>query len=300
MAGYYNYIPLMISLIVLPIMYTPLQMYRQVEIMTSWRPFWHSNMCIATTSKLLAARCMTDLQCLKTIGCINTCMLDNLHTFDKVAQCAYLCEMTHGYENEPFTDLMKSMLNNGCLDQYPDDGPCIGSDDDAVQHATKMEDIEGDWWVIRGVNCGDDPYPGGYDWYPCQHERFIKQESGQWINNVTYCGGKQDHCTTDIIVTIANVSMPMPGVVHHDYTDAPLEPQSEDWRLVSFPHKDWALMLWCGRLPVLDYSGGIAISRHKTDENMPPEVLAEFSSVLKSHGLDWDKMCPSNNNHCPI
>ena len=37
----------------------------------------------------------------------------------------------------------------------------------------------------------------------------------------------------------------------------------EDWRLVSMPHPDYALMLWCGRLPVLDYSGGIVISRQR-------------------------------------
>ena len=85
--------------------------------------------------------------------------------------------------------------------------------------------VEGDWWVLRGVNCGDDVYPGGYDWYPCQHERFIKDEAGQWINKVTYCGGSEDKCITDMIVTVANVSMPSPGVVHHDYTDAPLSPQ---------------------------------------------------------------------------
>ena len=33
-------------------------------------------------------------------------------------------------------------------------------------------------------------------------------------------------------------------VVHHDYVDAPLAPQSEDWRLVSFPHPDYAFMMW--------------------------------------------------------
>ena len=48
---------------------------------------------------------------------------------------------------------------------------------------------------------------------------------GSWINKVSYCGGKQDECTTDMITTIANVSMSRPGVVHHVYTDAPLEPQ---------------------------------------------------------------------------
>ena len=49
----------------------------------------------------------------------------------------------------------------------------------------------------------------------------------QWINNVTYCGGSRDSCVTEMIVTVANVTMPSPGVVHHDYTDAPLSPQSE-------------------------------------------------------------------------
>ena len=85
--------------------------------------------------------------------------------------------------------------------------------------------IKGDWWVIRGLNCGQNDFPGGYDGYPCQHERFILQDNGQWINNVTYCDGKHDQCISDIIVTIANVSLPAPGVVQHDYTDAPLSPQ---------------------------------------------------------------------------
>ena len=75
------------------------------------------------------------------------------------------------------------------------------------------------------MNCGQDGFPGGYDGYPCQHERFTRQASGQWINTVTYCDGKEDDCISDMIETIANVSLPAPGVVQHDYTDAPLSPQ---------------------------------------------------------------------------
>ena len=76
-----------------------------------------------------------------------------------------------------------------------------------------------------GLNCGEGDYPGGYDGYPCQHERFVRQGDGQWINNVTYCSGKHDVCDSEIIVTIANISLPHPGVVLHEYTDAPLAPQ---------------------------------------------------------------------------
>jgi len=291
---------LVVSLLVARYFLTTTQIVNQFRYMTRWHPFWYGNICIASNCKMTAVDCFSNLKCAQTIGCINTCLLDNIDSEDKVAACAYLCEMTYGYENRQFLEIIDCMLTNKCLLQYPEDGPCIGGNQDAITSVKTMKDIEGDWWVLRGLNCGEGNYPGGYDWYPCQHERFIKSASGQWINNVTYCGGQENKCSTDMIVTIANVSMEVPGVVHHSYTDAPLSPQEEDWRLVSMPHPDYALMLWCGRLPVLDYAGGIVISKHRTDKNMPRDVEKEFRKVLKSHGLDWDKMCPSDNDHCPF
>ena len=34
--------------------------------------------------------------------------------------------------------------------------------------------------------------------------------------------------------------------------------------------------LRCGRLPVLDYAGGIVISRHRTAKDMPAEVASHI------------------------
>ena len=59
----------------------------------------------------------------------------------KVAACAYICEMTHGYENAVFEGLMGCMLGGGCLQQYPQDGPCIGSDEDGLQTVTSMDQV---------------------------------------------------------------------------------------------------------------------------------------------------------------
>ena len=142
--------------------------------------------------------------------------------FSQVAACAYICEMTHGYENEVVPFIGIHLANPLCLPEvsWPDslhawqwgpgtistgfentwdwhthqqqDGPCKGEDTDAVTNVQTMDDIKGDWWdadvckrgvkqgfwyrwVLWGVNCGEAPYPGGYDWYPCQHERFIQQ-----------------------------------------------------------------------------------------------------------------------------
>ena len=32
-----------------------------------------------------------------------------------------------------------------------------------------MDQIQGDWWILKGQNCGQDEiWNGGYDAYPCQ------------------------------------------------------------------------------------------------------------------------------------
>jgi len=241
--------------------------------------------------------CLRDTKCWETIKCINKCTVDQPK--EKVASCAYICEMVEGYENEPFLDLLKCNLENNCMADYPPDGKCIGTDNDALKSVTSLEQVAGDWWMIRGVNCGHGDWPGGYDGYPCQHERFI-QDKGQWINNVTYCAGEADKCISQMIVTIANVSIPSPGVIHVSYTDAPLAPQDEDWRILSWPDQgDYMFIFWCGKLPVLEYNGGLVMSRRRSDEDMPKEILEEFISLAAKYGIDYYKdMCSSNNKDC--
>ena len=42
-----SYVPLVLTLVVLQTMLTPRQMLNQVRMMTSWKPFWHTNTCLA-------------------------------------------------------------------------------------------------------------------------------------------------------------------------------------------------------------------------------------------------------------
>ena len=83
------------------------------------------------------------------------------------------------------------------------------------------------------MNCGyDDDYPGGYDWFPCGHERWTEikgeGEESRWINKITFCAGSDNKCVSKGgptgIRTIANVTMPSPGVLRHQY-DSALAPQ---------------------------------------------------------------------------
>ena len=59
-------------------------------------------------------------------------------------------------------------------------------------------------------------------------------------------------------------------------------------------------MLWCGRLPILSYNGGIVLSRHRSDKNMPKKILDEFKGVAKKYGFTWDYMCANDNTACSM
>ena len=80
---------------------------------------------------------------------------------------------------------MLCMIEHSCMSHYPQDGTCVASESDGVEELTSMDMVSGDWWVIRGLNCGhSDEWPGGYDGFPCQHERWAPRagEAGQWQN----------------------------------------------------------------------------------------------------------------------
>ena len=115
-----------------------------------------------------------------------------------LAQCQFECEMTLGIDNEKFMALLQVIpLQSSFICRcsawlstavfltflmtalaWPGRRtPCrrslpwsrCGQED----HLICLSQVAGSWWVVRGVNCGQDTFwTGGYDWYPCQHERW--------------------------------------------------------------------------------------------------------------------------------
>lgn len=262
-----------------------------------------SVLCFFEKCPELTMKCGLDKGCRAAMECTQKC--GALADQKKAPGCAYLCEMTAGYKQQIFEEFLLCANANACISSYPPDGTCLATDADAVQDIKTMEDVKGDWWVIKGINCGQEgttnltDFPGGYDWYPCQHERFLLRGE-QWINNITYCGGANNTCTSQIIDTVANVTISSPGVVMHNYTDAPLLPQLEHWRIVSRPRSDYVFVVWCGQTPLLYYNGGIVLSSSaRSLKDIPPEVEADFVKTAARFGMDWNKMCASDNNFGP-
>jgi len=251
--------------------------------------------CMALHCAWQIGQCFFNQECYDTIMCMQDCegLADEF-------QCQFTCEMSLGMGNELFAALVNCMAENGCFPEVPPDGHCLAGPEDAVAGIEDFETIYGDWWVVKGVNCGQEEWPGAYDWYPCQHARFVLVED-DWVNNTTYCGGQNSVCETDIIVTIPVATLPSSGYIRLDYgpADAPLLPQVEKWYVVSWPEPDYMFVFWCGENPALTYNGGYVLSRNRNIDAMKPETEAVFRQLVADKGLDFDNMCLSDNTHCP-
>ena len=71
---------------------------------------------------------------------------------------------------------------------------------------------------------------------------------------------------------------------------------------MSWPDQgDYLFMLWCGQLPILEYNGGIVLSRKRNEKEMPKKYHEEFRRLAAKFGIDYDKdLCINNNDLCPF
>lgn len=239
------------------------------------------------------AQCMANAQCRSASFCNAKCALQK-----DVDGCNLVCELTYGYKNGPYTNMLQCMVKNKCLPVSPMNGKCLATDNQTIANLTDMSQVTGKWWIVRGLNCGQPGWPGAFDYLPCQRDEFVL-ENGTWIDHIAYCGGKNNSCTTPIVNTQARAEMTTPGVMTHWYQDAPLLPQIEYWRVISFPHPDWMLYVYCGSTPAGPYAGGSVVTRKKvTVDAIPRWVEVIFQKTAREYGFEYDTMCISNVTMC--
>ena len=106
--------------------------------------------------------------------------------------------------------------------------------------------------------------------------RFLQLEDDSWINNTTYCPGTAEggECG-EVLVTAPKVYWSSPGVLRHDYpqSEAPIVPQIEDWKWMWVSEDNlWAVVIWCGSNPMLEYNGAFLLHRQRSDGTIPSEL----------------------------
>ena len=116
--------------------------------------------------------CLLDSQCREAVLCNVKCQGKT----DEEA-CNLLCELTYGYNSTKYRNLMQCMSDHGCLPKSPPDGTCLANDTDAINNFTDMAQAKGKWWILRGLNCGQPGRPAGFDYFPCQRDEFVFENS---------------------------------------------------------------------------------------------------------------------------
>jgi len=239
-------------------------------------------LCIMTHCLREMTACTLDSQCMNILNCLNDCEPTD-------AECGFTCGMgSEAGKNPHFVALLACMVKNDCMDRYEESGACLAGDSEALQ-LTDYSLVEGDWWTVYGQSCGQTDsdgvsWAGAYDWYPCSHARF-KQLDQDWINNTTYCPGSDSVCKGDLFVTVPQTYWSSPGVLRHDYpqSEAPVIPQIEDWKWMWISEDNqWAVVVWCGSNPMLDYNGAFVLSRTRSDGTLPHALEPTIRSC---HGV---------------
>ena len=187
--------------------------------------------------------CALEENCRNALLCNARCQ----HRTDVVG-CNLVCQFQYGYQNQRYSDVLQCMNEHHCLPILPMNGKCLKTNH-TVSNITNYEQIQGRWWIVRGLNCGQTNWTAGFDAFPCQYDEFVKDDDETWMDHIGYCGGNNSICSTPYIHTIAEAEITKPGVLKHRYLDAPLLPQEEEWYVLSRPHPDWMLYVYCGSTP---------------------------------------------------
>lgn len=240
------------------------------------------SICIMTHCIVPSMKCMMESVCHEALTCIQGA------DYSKPGQMLN-CEVRSAMKGSisELTTLTECIYENGCQPMMPDDGVCKVDHTSGQANLTDPSAIEGEWWAIKGFN----PH---YDNLRCQHNRYhFDKASQQWVNNVTWVD--DDVASKPVIGTIPTVTAPYPGYFVHVY---PEMDQTEPWVVVSKPHDDYMVMLWCGENPAMKYAGGIVVSKHKTADGMPKWVDDAIRERVTAHGIDYDKWFLNDNSEC--
>ena len=90
-------------------------------------------------------------------------------------------------------------------------------------------------------------------------------------------------------MTVPLVYWSSPGVLRHDYpqSEAPVVPQIEDWKWMWVSEdNNWAVVVWCGSNPMLDYNGAFVLSRTRSNGTIP----ADLEPVIRSNKIFEQKL----------
>ena len=252
--------------------------------------------------------CALDPSCLATLECNAACSSSGAAAEQQA--CNLVCQLEQGDGNELYSALVQCFATNGCLPTLSEgtDGRCLVTDEniDQVYVLDSVAELQGTWLEVRGRNCGvtGSGWEGGYDHLPCRASSWVFN-GNQWWYHTSFCAPSDSGSCSDAgpvhLIAEPIQSTQTPGLLEVNYVNPPLQPQEEQWYVLSKPHPDWIMYNYCGSTPAGFYAGVNVMTRasEASDAAMPVEVEAAFRQAALDFGFSYDDMCVTDQSQCP-
>lgn len=265
-------------------------------------------LCGLTKCPLPMILCVLEPACRETLTCNSQCGSAGARSQQQA--CHLVCQLGLGEESEIYSSLVQCFADNGCLPTLPEgtDGQCLVTRENIhkVYVLESLDEIEGTWREIRGLNCGvpGSNWEGGYDALPCRSSSWVYYAQ-QWWYHTSFCAASGDgSCNekgTVHLIAEPRLSDQEPGLLEVFYVNPPLQPQHERWYILSRPDPDWIMYNYCGSTPVGEYAGVNVMTRVPEPSNaaMPPEVDAAFRQAAREFNFPYEDMCITDQSQCP-
>lgn len=251
--------------------------------------------------------CLLDPACQETLACNAEC--GSAGARNEQQACHLYCQLALGQKSEIYKQLVQCFAENGCLPSLPEgtDGQCLVTDENIHKAYVlgSLDEISGTWLEVRGLNCGvpGSTWEGGYDALPCRSSSWVFAAQ-QWWYHTSFCAPMEDGSCNDTgavhLLAEPVLSDREPSLLEVIYVNPPLQPQNEQWYVLSRPHPDWLMYTYCGSTPVGKYAGVNVITRVANPSNaaMPPDVEAAFRQTATDFNFSYDNMCITDQSQC--
>ena len=248
--------------------------------------------CLAQHCLVEVGECVADKDCRDGALCAKKC-LDNWNqdtTSEKVhvQNCTNICAFS--YEGAVYKKFMDCMGDHQCMSFPSIPSQCKAPGNITLLKKLSVKDLEGIWWVVKGLH----PV---YDCYPCQHLSFTPINASIWSYKPKY----QVYLTNGSLA-LADQEFFLPNTTSGDsisfhYHDVGLSHYETWWLFDAADDNSYVLLYYCGHTLQWYYDGSLIMARESSLSD------DDYTSIAKSYsqalGIKLSDLCSTSTKQCP-
>lgn len=250
-------------------------------------------LCVVEHCSEVAGGCLLSAECRTASLCAKKCISDEWdkdNTTEKVhvQNCSNICAFS--YRDKTYVDFIQCVAQHECIAFPPIPSHCHAPDHVSPLKQLSTKDLNGSWWVVKGLH----PV---YDCYPCQHLYFSQINSTAWKYQPKYqvylANGSLG--LIDDAYVLPNTA---PGQnISFLYYDLGL-PHYETWWLIDeADDQSYLILYYCGHTLQWYYDGALVLSRKMA---LPDADYSKIAAAYKQGAaVNYDDFCSTKTANCP-